>query len=168
MMLIILHEHPYVAAYKLRHITPPKFYFKQLIELAQLVCSAGISNVYKKVPQGKELQGWILKHPAWVTRYMESLLADCLGSPIKMSPLTFRKLNQILKDLERYSELSKDKDLITMSHMCASTAIWRYKVTYLNHEYPSNTELPIEEAKNLYYDYITKFKFPRKKTDMYS
>ena len=49
MMFIILDSCPIQAVYKL----PEKIRFKQLIELAQLICSAGFSDIYKKIPQGK-------------------------------------------------------------------------------------------------------------------
>lgn len=44
MMLLILDENPILAA----NLVPSKLKFKQLLELSQLICSAGISGVYKK------------------------------------------------------------------------------------------------------------------------
>lgn len=54
MMLLILDKNPILAA----NLVPSKLKFKQLLELSQLICSAGISGVYKKIPQGKEIQNW--------------------------------------------------------------------------------------------------------------
>ena len=59
-MLIITDKNPYKAAGWLLDNTNKNFCFKQLLELSQLVSSTGISNVYKPVKQGKELQAWIL------------------------------------------------------------------------------------------------------------
>ena len=70
MMLLILDENPILAA----NLVPSKLKFKQLLELSQLICSAGISDVYKKILQGKEIQNWILENPAWVYRYFDTLL----------------------------------------------------------------------------------------------
>lgn len=52
MMLIILDKNPLKSA----ELVPDKIKFKQLIELGQLICSAGISDVYKPIKQGKELE----------------------------------------------------------------------------------------------------------------
>lgn len=54
-MLLILDKNPILAA----NLVPSKLKFKQLLELSQLICSAGISGVYKKIPQGKEIQNCI-------------------------------------------------------------------------------------------------------------
>ena len=54
MFLLILDKDPIRSA----HLIPDKLKFKQLIELGQLVCSAGISDIYKPIKQGKQLQEW--------------------------------------------------------------------------------------------------------------
>lgn len=154
MMLIILDRHPLIAVRKLYELTPIKFCFKQLIELAQLICSAGYSDVYKKVPQGKEIQEWIKKNPMWTCIYMNSLLSACT-SRIKIKDETNIDLLKICVQLSRGSILR-----------IPDTAIWRYKKGYIS-TYLTNSELPIDEVIELYTEYITKFKFPKKKTDLY-
>ena len=75
MFLLILSTNPRDAC----NLLPQKIRFKQLIELSQLICSCGISNIYKPVKQGKELQEWILKNKYWVYMYY-SRLFFCLKS----------------------------------------------------------------------------------------
>ena len=153
-MLIILDRHPLIAVRKLYELTPIKFCFKQLIELAQLICSAGYSNVYKKVPQGKEIQEWIKKNPTWTRIFMNYLQSVC-NSRLKIKDETNIDLSNICGQLST-SYLLQSPD----------TAIWRYKKGYAS-IYPTNSELPIENTIKLYLDYVTKFKFPRKETDLY-
>lgn len=157
MMLIILDKHPVIASGKLAKLTPAKFQFKQVIELAQLVCSAGISNVYKKVPQGKEIQKWILKNPLWTYHFMRELFYSCAYS-VDISNTTNIRILQILHDLNTYCNKTRVKGDIALE---CQTGIWRYKASYIS-PYPTNTELSVEVTEKLYEDYIMKFKFPRK------
>lgn len=69
MMLIVLNKNPILAA----QLVPNKLKFKQLLELAQMIFSCGYSNIYKKIPQGKEIQGWIKENYTWVKRYAIAL-----------------------------------------------------------------------------------------------
>ena len=61
MFLLVLSVDPITSA----NLIPDKLKFKQLIELGQLICSVGISDVYKPIRQGKEIQKWIKKYPEW-------------------------------------------------------------------------------------------------------
>lgn len=49
MMLIVLDKNPILAA----QLVPNKLKFKQLLELAQMICSCGYSNIYKKNTTGQ-------------------------------------------------------------------------------------------------------------------
>ena len=73
-MLIITDKKPEKAVNYLVNKTNKNFCFKQLLELAQLICSANISNVYKQVPQGKQLQEWIKENKLWTYRFYTTLL----------------------------------------------------------------------------------------------
>ena len=64
MFLLVLDK----DAVKSAQLVPDKIKFKQLIELCQLICSAGYSNVYKKINQGKELQNWIIRNSVWIKK----------------------------------------------------------------------------------------------------
>ena len=78
MMLIICDKDPYKAVKYLIANTNKNFVFKQLLELGQLICSCGFSDVYKKINQGKKLQEWIKYNPMWVLRYFTQLYIWCL------------------------------------------------------------------------------------------
>ena len=154
MMLIIAEKSPYKAAAWLQDNTSNNFCFKQILELAQLICSTGISNVYKPVKQGKEIQAWILKHKLWVSRFYTALLFWCMGH-IECKPKTLKDLHQIGYDLwdsmKHYKRCNTPK-----------TAIFRYKEGYVS-EYPTNSELPIDVCIEEYRKYIAEYKFKKEK-----
>ena len=164
MMLIVMHEDPIQAARLLIENTSNQFCFKQLIELGQLICSAGISSVYKKIPQGREIQEWIRENPGWVYHFLTHLNCYC-SAKLSLSPETIHKLSTIIGNLVTFwATVSPESSAVT--HERCKTAIWRYKKSYIS-KYPTNSELPIETTTRLYVGYITKFKFPRKITDIY-
>ena len=78
MMFFILDKNPKEAVKYLVENAPRVLKCKQLLELGQLICSCGYSDVYKKVQQGKEIQKWIKKNVAWVSAYYGELLKYCL------------------------------------------------------------------------------------------
>lgn len=142
MMFIILDECPVTAVHKL----PEKIRFKQLIELGQLICSAGISNVYKKIPQGKRLQAWITLHPYYTYRYFRYLLIWCQNH-INLSEDTDKKLSLIALDLAYH--LEGNPRVVDNPH----TAIFRYAKEYKS-VYPTDSELTIENAIKAYEEYM--------------
>ena len=139
MFLLVLDKDPIISAEKI----PDKIKFKQLIELGQLVCSAGYSNVYKKINQGKELQNWIQRNYVWVKQYMLALYSLC-QEVIHMSRETRTKILDIISSIPY--ETHKDKD--------PETAIFRYSKDYKS-IFPSNYEITIENAIEEYKKYIT-------------
>ena len=150
MMLIITEKKPKDNLKWLAENTNKNYIFKQLLELAQLICSCGYSNIYKPIKQGKALQEWIKKNPLWVYRFYNLLWFWC-AARIKMKPKTLYDLYMIKDNL--YEHIEK-KRRITYP----KTAIWRYNKDYLS-EYPTDSELPIEVVTGLYKKYITEFKF---------
>lgn len=139
MFLLVLDKNPVKAA----ELVPDKLKFKQLLELCQLICSAGISNVYKPIKQGKELQEWIKKYPEWILFYMETLFNFCCIN-CNLSIETIHKQTIISKDL---LSVCKDYSFILES------AIFRYSKDY-QCNIPTNTELPINECIEQYKKYI--------------
>lgn len=142
MQLYILSRDPLIAAQKI----PDKYKFKMLIELGQLVCSAGLSKVYKPIVQGKELQEWIKKYPWWIYKYA-SKLYTWSDANINMRQETFDNLTQIfLNDLWEHCMLSKEICVPTHAH-------FRYAKDY-QCEIPSKTLLPIEQCVEEYSKYV--------------
>lgn len=152
-MLVIADRNPYENAFYIKENTDKKFLFKSLLELAQLICSCGISKIYKKVNRAKEIQSWILKNKFWVYKYYSALLFICLAE-IEAKPATFVKLYKIRQDL---FEFVKDKRRLTYP----KTAVFRYKKGYVT-KYKTNIELPLDECIKEYREYIETYKFPRK------
>ena len=140
MFLLILDKNPYKAA----ELIPDRLKFKQLLELGQLICSAGISDVYKKVNQGKELQEWVKNNKSWIYSYFRFLYI-WVTKNIKIKNETQVKINEILWDL--YGS-------IVEVHR-PTTAIFRYVKEYAGMtSYESNSELPIDVAISEYKRYL--------------
>ena len=138
MFLLILDKNPYKAA----ELVPDRLKFKQLLELGQLICSAGISDVYKPINQGKELQEWVKKYQTWIFQYGSSLYTRC-NFIYNLKIDTRIKIIDILNSLD-INELKKP-----------TTAIFRYVKEYAGMtEYESNAELDIETAVNEYKHYL--------------
>ena len=141
MMLIVLSKWPREAA----EFVPDKIKFKQLLELGQLVCSIGISSVFKPVKQGKEIQEWIKRNPRWTFLDCENLYC-WVRERVKISNETDNKFAKILFDLR---EIYNDSDTARVD-----TAIFRYSSQYKGTQHHNNSELPIEEAIKEYKKYI--------------
>lgn len=150
MMLVICDKHPYLAGKFLIENTNKNFVYKQLLELCQLICSAGISEEYKKIPQGKELQKWIKNNAGWVWKYMDCLYCFCLKN-VRLKNMTIEHIDTIYHDIYHYN-LKPTDDI--------DNAVFRYKKGYQS-KYQTNTLLPIDIAVDEYKKYITKYKFPQ-------
>ena len=80
MFLLILDKNPIYSA----ELVPNGIVLKQVVELCQLICSAGISDVYKPIKQGKKLQEWIKKNPEWTYIYLNILMyREVTRSPLR-------------------------------------------------------------------------------------
>ena len=145
MFLLVLDKDPLKSA----DLVPDGIKFKQLIELGQLICSAGISNVYKPIRQGKELQKWVKKNPEWIAMYYFWLKKYCVEN-VKGKFQTFMNIEMIYNDIyflccERQKEKKEPP----------KTAIFRYSIDYsYMTKYPTNEELPINECVKEYKKYV--------------
>lgn len=144
-MLVICDRVPEENALYIRKHTNKSYLFKSLLELAQLICSCGISKVYKPIKQGKELQEWILKNKLWTYRYYRALLLLCLID-VDLKPKTAVDLKKIEYDLAESVE--KKKRIVY-----PKAAIFRYKKGYES-KYLTNSELPFEECIKEYKEYL--------------
>ena len=152
MMFIIADKNPERAVEYLVSHTSKVFYFKQLIELAQLVCSAGFSDIYKPVARGREIQEWIKQNKWYTYKYMRTLWIYVVANT-KATPTTLLKLYKITNSL--FDSLNSG-DI----NKRIKTGIFRYKKGYES-EYKTNSELPIKQLCWEYRKYIENFKFPK-------
>lgn len=142
MFLLILNKNPYTAA----ELVPDRLKFKQLLELCQLICSAGISDVFKPIKQGKELQEWVKNNIEWIYVFFNELFIWAEKN-IKMSEITYEKLCTIRLGI--YFNLNKTE------YQEPQTAIFRYVKEYAGMtSYESNAELDIDVAINEYKRYL--------------
>lgn len=139
MMLIICDKNPIRAA----ELVPDRLKFKQLLELCQMLCSVGYSNIYKKIPQGKAIQEWIKRNPAWTKTYGAILLSWCCDN-IKLKEDSFKKIFTILASVLNPCDLDCE----------IQTAVFRYSKEYKNTSYATDSELPIDEAVKEYKKYM--------------
>lgn len=144
MQLYILDKNPIISA----QMIPDKYKFKMLIELGQLICSAGLSNVYKPIKQGKELQDWVKEHKIWAYKYHLELLRWSIKH-INMEIQTKIRLACIRWDL--FDSCYNKDELKPIS------AYFRYAKEY-KCNIPSKTLLPIEQCIAEYKKYLTEFK----------
>lgn len=150
MMFLILDKDPRVSARYLIENAPRILKCKQLLELGQLICSCGYSNVYKKVQQGKEIQRWIKKNVAWVSAYYGELLKYCLiDSGYSYSPVTVAKFYTIYKDIR-----NKCLGVYIIDKWEPRTGILRYTEDYTGSSYKSNSEILIEDCIKEYKNYL--------------
>ena len=139
MMFLIQDE----GATKAARMVPDKLKFKQLIELCQLICSAGFSDIFDKLPRGKEIQEWIKRNEEWTFIYGITLYNWC-WSNTKMKEATKIKCAKILNSLvSQTSELISIKDVV-----------FRYKKDYKNTSYSTNSLLPVKEGIKEYRRYV--------------
>lgn len=135
MMFIILDKNPIKAVDKLPHSVR----FKQLIELTQLLSSCGITNVYKPISQGKELQEWILNHLDYVFSYYNNLSQWCIKN-IKLSDKTKTDIHIAIADL--WSKQSFNENGL-VGHD-PQNIIFRYSKDYTNTNIQSKSLVPID------------------------
>lgn len=138
MMLIVLDKNPIKSA----ELIPNKIKFKQLLELCQLICSAGICDVYKPVKQGKKLQNWVKEHQGWAYNYGLHLFTWC-RSHINMSDKTIADTLKILCSLDGW----------LFSCTSTDTAIFRYSSGYKSN-ISTDTELDIDKCVKEYRKYV--------------
>jgi hypothetical protein len=115
-----------------------------LIELGQLVCSCGLSDVYKPINQGKELQVWVNTHRAYTYSYFDKLLR-LSKSHVNMTEQTLSKLEQIGLDLKNSIGKVADKKL--------THAYFRYNKNYVC-SVVSKSLLPIDDCIAEYKKYL--------------
>ena len=138
MMLIVLDKNPILAA----QLVPNNLKFKQLLELAQMICSCGYSNIYKKIPQGKAIQEWIKRNPTWTKEYIIHLFQWCKENK-KLTNKTCNDISQIIMSMP-----------VLFWVLPIKTAIFRYKKGYSGTTYATDTELPIDVAIAEYKKYM--------------
>jgi hypothetical protein len=147
MQLYILDRDPNVSAQKLVDNMGYKYSFKMLIELGQLICSAGLSDTYKKIPQGKAQQEFVGRHKCYIFNYFAALKKLCLNSEMNIKPETKTKLTNIGLDI-LYKTTRKD---------CIEPPLveapFRYSKDYVCN-ISTDTWLPIDECIKCYEDYI--------------
>lgn len=144
MFFLILDKNPYEAV----KLVPDRLKFKQLLELGQLICSAGISSSFKPVRQGKAIQNWIIVNPLYTLYYLDGLFGWCFNH-VNLSDVTALKIGTILDDLWRYCQRNN------YFGDTPQDAIFRYVKEYKPFTiYDSNDKLPIDIAINEYKKYL--------------
>ena len=141
MMFIIQDRHAARAA----RMVPDKLKFKQLLELCQLICSAGFSDIFTKINRGKEIQEWIKQNEYWTFLYGIILFNWCFDN-IKMKDSTKEKFTKILNSIDRAG--------IGAPTPYIKDIVFRYKKDYNDTQYATNTILPVEEGENEYKRYV--------------
>ena len=148
MMFLILDKNPILCVQYLLEHTNEKYVSKQVLELMQLICSAGYSKVYKALKQGKEIQKWIRQdhiNQMYIWFYLDYVFyLDIL----RIKPQTKKKYLQIYQDFS--SSVMND----LADPYIIKDAVFRYREEYTNSEYQSNSLLSIDIAVKEYRKYL--------------
>lgn len=139
MMLIILDANPQKAV----NMLPKSIRFKQLIELMQLLSSCGLTNVYKKIPQGKELQEWILNNKVFTALYFENLANWCLKN-VNLKSKTETDISNVWLDLMEQIDYSNEYTI--------DNIVFRYSQKYMS-DVKSKSVLRVNLGINEYRKY---------------
>lgn len=153
MMFLILDETPVGSVNYLLEHTNERYLKKQVLELLQLICSAGYSNVYKKIPQGKAIQNWIKAshtNEMFVWYYLHCAFYLLYNDCYDLIPDNYKNIvNDFTEKIKQnnggYFELADSNGI--------ESAIFRYQKQY-NSEIPTNTELPIKQVVKEYRKYL--------------
>lgn len=100
---------------------------------------------YHKIPQGKKIREWISNNKVWFLKYiteLHDLFCETAKNPKPQTIIKYRCLISLL-NCECMSE----------KYIKPTTAILRYIKGY-KCEYPTDTELPIDECIKIYQDYV--------------
>ena len=150
MMFLVLDKDPTESVNYLLEHTNKKYLKKQILELMQLICSAGYSDVYKKIPQGKAIQNWIKasnNNEMYVYFYMNYALYLLYNDIYNFIPDNQQK---IFIDYANKMDLFWDQ----CEENVIKTAIFRYQKQYRETTYETNIELPIDICINEYRKYL--------------
>jgi len=148
LFLLILDKNPYKAAEYLIEHTNKSFVFKSLLQLGQLICSAGISDVFKQGRELQELQEWVKKYHFWIITFYARLFRY-IRENFNLKESTMIKFLKIQGDLSDYYFENKCRN------RKPQTAIFHYIKEYSEFtEYESNSELPIDAAISEYKRYL--------------
>lgn len=140
MFLLVLDKNVKRAAQAI----PDKLKFKQLLELCQLICSAGYSDIYKPIRQGKHIQEWIKVNQVWTKTFGVLLLAWCTEN-MTLKKETFENIFSILASVPVSCYVGCE----------AETAIFRYSKDYEDFTiFKTNSELPIKDCVKEYKKYV--------------
>lgn len=102
--------------------------------------------MYKKIPQGKEIQNWILENPAWVYRYFDTLFIYCVDLP-NIKHKTVEGFKQIMHDLHWHVKFNG------RIYIPPQTAVFRFSKDYIT-DYLNNVTLPISKCVEEYKKYV--------------
>ena len=146
MMFFICDQNPKKAVNYLFKNSNKSFCLTQLRELCQLICSTGISSVYKKRPQAMEIQAWILKYPNWTLQFLKSLFTK-VKKECNLSEGFVQKINSVLKDLKKYASEVVERE--------PSYIIFRYNKEYASVNLPNNSRMLLGNAVTEYKKYLS-------------
>lgn len=151
MMFLVLARTPLSSVDYLLNHTNEKYLKKQILELMQLICSAGYSDVYKKIPQGKAIQNWIKasnNNEMYVYFYINYAFYLLYNDIYNFIPDNQQK---IFTDYANKMDLNWDQ----CEANNIKTAIFRYQKQYKEYTtYDTNIELPIDICINEYRKYL--------------
>lgn len=127
-------------------LIPKHLRIKELIEVNNLVCSAGISNVFKGTAKNEVLIEWVKRNSRYIFFYYTRLIQWAWNNN-RVPYQTYAKLKSVREDLSFFMQYNN------CTEESPKTIVFSYDSNYKS-PVPNNTEVSTLKGIHLYRDYL--------------
>ena len=127
-------------------LIPKHLRIKELIEVNNLICSAGISNVFKGTAKNKVLIEWVKRNSRYIFFYYTRLIQWAWNNN-RVPYKTYVKLKSVREDLSFFMQYNN------CTEESPKTIVFSYDSNYKS-PIPNNTEVPTLKGIHLYREYL--------------
>lgn len=140
--MLVLSTSPSISV----RLIPMHLRVKELIEVTNLICSAGISSAFKGTIENEVLTEWIKQNSRYIFLYFTRLIQWAWGKN-RMPYKTYAKLKPVRKDLSFFMQYNN------CTEESPKTIVFSYNSDYKS-PIPNNTEVPTLKGIHLYREYL--------------
>lgn len=140
--MLVLSTSPSISV----RLIPMHLRVKELIEVTNLICSAGISSAFKGTIENEVLTEWIKQNSRYIFLYFTRLIQWAWGKN-RMPYKTYAKLKSVRKDLSFFMQYNN------CTEESPKTIVFNYNSDYKS-PIPNNTEVPTLTGIHLYREYL--------------
>lgn len=128
-------------------LIPMHLRIKELIEVNNLICSAGISSVFKGTAENKVLIEWVKRNSRYIFFYYTRLI-QWAHNKGRVPYQTYIKLRSVREDLSFFMQYNN------CTEESPKSIVFSYDSNYES-PIPNNTEVPTLKGIHLYREYLT-------------